>query len=49
MEDIGTEYTELADSVMLHGAPSGTPIHHILQDRYVEITNFLSLKLSQVT
>ena len=33
MEDIGTEYTEMADSVMLHGAPPGTPLHHILQDR----------------
>ena len=33
MEDIGQEYTELADSVMLHGAPSSIPLFQVLSDR----------------
>ena len=33
MEDIGQEYTELNDSLMLNGAPPGTPLIHLLQDR----------------
>lgn len=33
MEDIGQEYTELTDSAMLNGAPVGTAILQILQDR----------------
>ena len=34
MEDIGQEYAELADSVMINGAPPGTSHFQILQDRY---------------
>ena len=33
MEDIGQEYAELADSVMINGAPPGTSHFQILQDR----------------
>ena len=33
MEDIGQEYAELADSVMINGAPPGTSQFQILQDR----------------
>lgn len=35
MEDIGQEYAELADSVMINGAPPGTSHFQILQDRYI--------------
>ena len=38
MEDIGQEYTELADSVMLHSPPaSGTHLFQVLCDRYVDL------------
>ena len=33
MEDIGQEYAEIADSVMINGAPPGTSHFQILQDR----------------
>ena len=36
MEDIGQEYTELADAVMLNGgAPVKTPLVQLIEDRSV--------------
>lgn len=41
MEDIGQEYTELADAVMLNGgAPVKTPLVQLIEDRSVFFSFF---------
>ena len=41
MEDIGQEYTELADAVMLNGgAPVKTPLVQLIEDRSVFFSSF---------
>ena len=35
MEDIGQEYTELADAVMLSGGTAKIPIVNLIEDRSV--------------
>ena len=46
MEDIGQEYTELADAVMLNGgAPVKTPLLQLIEDRSVSLFFKASLKL----
>jgi len=49
MEDIGQEYAELADSVMINGAPPGTSHFQILQDRSVLQPLITSVTLMSLT